>query len=160
MEKRAMKNDIRTLPFADWPTSYAALMAVYTPRPLHTDAEYAQAVSYADALAGFPLNADQEDYLEMLAGVIKAYDDRTLKHWPVSSGVEILAYLLEEHGLKGKALAGILNVSPTIAYRIIKGRRRLTADHIKALSEHFGVSADLFLGTSGAGKKRGAVVAA
>jgi HTH-type transcriptional regulator / antitoxin HigA len=159
MEKRAMKNDIRTLPFASWPTTYAALTTVYAPRPLHTDAEYAEAVSYADAMAGFPMNADQEDYLEMLAGVIKAYDDRTLKHWPVSSGVEILAYLMEENGLKGKDLARILNVSPTIAYRIIKGRRRLTADHIRALSEHFGVSADLFLGTSGAGKKRPVVAA-
>jgi len=154
-----MKNDIRTLPFASWPTTYAALTAVYTPRPLHTDAEYAEAVSYADALAGFPLNADQEDYLELLASVIKAYDDRTLKHWPESSGVEILGYLMEEHGLKGKDLAGILNVSPTIAYRIIKGRRRLTADHIKALAEHFGVSADLFLGTSGIGKRRPVVAA-
>jgi HTH-type transcriptional regulator/antitoxin HigA len=154
-----MKNDIRTLPFASWPTSYAALMAVYAPRPLHTDAEYAEAVSYADALAGFPLNADQEDFLELLAGVIKAYDDRTLKHWPASSGVEILGYLLEEHGLKGADLARILHVSPTIAYRIIKGRRRLTADHIRALSEHFGVSADLFLGTSGAGKRRPVVAA-
>jgi HTH-type transcriptional regulator/antitoxin HigA len=148
-----MKN-IRTLPFASWPTTYAALMAVYAPRPIHTDAEYREAVSYADTMAGFPMNADQEDYFELLAGVIKAYDDRTLKHWPVSSGVEMLAYLLEEHGLKGKDLARILNVSPTIAYRIIKGRRRITADHIRALSEHFGVSADLFLGTSGAGRKR------
>lgn len=151
--------DIRKLPFAKWPTSYTALMAVYAPRPLHTDAEYAQAISYADAMAGFPLNADQEDYLEMLAGVIKAYDDRTLKHWPTSSGVEILGYLMEEHSLKGADLARILNVSPTIAYRILKGRRRLTADHIRALSEYFGVSGDLFLGTSGKGKHLTAVLA-
>ena len=151
--------DFRKLPFAQWPTSYAALMAVYAPRPLHTDTAYAEAVSYADAMAGFPLKADQEDYLEMLAGVIKAYDDRTLKHWPVSSGVEILGFLMEEHGLKGPDLARILGVSPTIAYRIIKGRRRLTADHIRALAEHFGVSADLFLGTSGTGRKRPVVAA-
>ncbi len=149
-----MKKDLRTLPFASWPTTYAALTAAFTPRPIHTEAEYDEAVSYADALAGFPLNADQEDFFELLSSVIKTYDDRTLKHWPASSGVEILDFLLKEHGLNGKALADILNVSPTIAYRILKGRRRLTADHIRALSEHFGVSADLFLGTSGAGRKR------
>jgi len=38
---------------------------------------------------------------------------------------------------------GCLNRS--IAYRILKGARNLTADHIKKLAARFAVSADLFL---------------
>jgi antitoxin component HigA of HigAB toxin-antitoxin module len=36
-------------------------------------------------------------------------------------------------------------VDRSIAYRILKGARNLTAEHIKKLSGRFAVSADLFL---------------
>ncbi len=42
------------------------------------------------------------------------------------------------------ASAGLSVVDRSIAYRILKGTRNPTADHIKKLSVRFAVSGDLF----------------
>jgi antitoxin component HigA of HigAB toxin-antitoxin module len=42
-------------------------------------------------------------------------------------------------------LGTIIGVNRSIAYRILKGGRNLTADHVKKLAARFAVSADLFL---------------
>lgn len=59
--------------------------------------------------------------------------------------VETLAFLLEEHGLSAADLGAIIGVNRSVAYRILKGTRRLTAAHIKILATRFAVSADLLL---------------
>jgi antitoxin component HigA of HigAB toxin-antitoxin module len=52
---------------------------------------------------------------------------------------------LAENGLTGDDFGRIIGVDRSIAYRILKGTRNLTADHIKKLSVRFAVSADLLL---------------
>ena len=58
---------------------------------------------------------------------------------------EALKFLLSENDLSSDGLGQIIGVDRSIAYRILKGSRYLTADHIKKLSTRFAVSADLFL---------------
>ena len=60
-------------------------------------------------------------------------------------GIEALQFLLEENSLTADDLGDILGVNRSIAYRILKGARNLTADHIKKLAARFAVGADLFL---------------
>lgn len=145
--------------FAKLPTAYAELLAWFPPRRIHDDAAYERMMEVIDRLAVMSLNDDQEEYLELLSDMVGKYSDETCPPEPPSSGLDILKYLMGEHGLNGAGLAKILNVSRAVAYRILNGQRRLTADHIRALSEHFGVSADLFLGTSGTNRKRPVVAA-
>lgn len=52
---------------------------------------------------------------------------------------------MADNGLTGDDLARIIGVDRSIAYRILKGTRNLTADHIKKLAARFVVSADLLL---------------
>ena len=59
--------------------------------------------------------------------------------------MESLKFLLKENGLSADDLGTIIGVDRSIAYRILKGARNLTAEHIKKLSSRFAVSADLFL---------------
>jgi HTH-type transcriptional regulator / antitoxin HigA len=151
-----MKTDIR---FADMPKNYSGLLAMHAPRTIHDDAAYDDTMAVIQVMAGHDLTPDQDDYLDLLTKLVTAYSDATCPPDPPSSGLDILKYLMEEHSLNGAGLAKILNVSRAIAYRILNGQRRLTADHIRALSEHFGVSADLFLGTSGVGKRRPVIAA-
>lgn len=42
-------------------------------------------------------------------------------------------------------LGDIIGVNRSIAYRILKGGRNLTANHVRKLAARFAVSADLFL---------------
>jgi HTH-type transcriptional regulator/antitoxin HigA len=52
---------------------------------------------------------------------------------------------LDENDLAGDDLAEILDVDRSVAFKILKGTRNLTTDHLRKLSARFAVSADLFL---------------
>ena len=131
--------------FSRLPTTFDGLVKFHPPRPIHDRTGYDNTVEIVDALAGQPLNPDQEDYLVLLSTLIERYDADHVEKLPASSGLDLLKYLLEEHHLGGDALAKILEVDRSIAYRILKGERRLTATHVKTLGTHFCVPADLFL---------------
>jgi HTH-type transcriptional regulator / antitoxin HigA len=130
---------------SDLPKTFPALVAWHAPRPIHDAIAHANTVEVIDAMAGFELNEDQADYLETQSRLVEAYEAETLLKPRRKSGISALEFLLSENDLTGDALAGILGVDRSIAYRILKGRRNLTADHIKKLSTRFKVSADLFL---------------
>jgi HTH-type transcriptional regulator/antitoxin HigA len=129
------------------PTTFEGLVKFHPPRPIHDRTGYDNTVEIVDvlAVAGPRLNADQADYLELLATLIERYDADHVEKLPVSSGLDLLKYLLDEHKVGGDGLAQILGVDRSIAYRILKGERRLTAEHVKTLGAHFSVPADLFL---------------
>jgi HTH-type transcriptional regulator / antitoxin HigA len=145
--------------FTNLPTTYAELLAWFPPRRLHDDAAYERTMEIIDRMAVMTLNDDQEEYLELLSDMVEGYAEKVAPPMPQPSARDMLKYLMEEHDLNGGDLAGILKIRRAFAYRLLNGQRRLTADHIKALAEYFGVSADLFLGTSGAGRKRPVVAA-
>jgi HTH-type transcriptional regulator/antitoxin HigA len=127
------------------PKTYAALVSLLVPRPIHDRATYDNAVEIVQALAGFKLNRDQEDYLELMARLVEEYERATIPEPAPVKGIETLKFLLEDNGLSGDDLGRMIGVSRSIAYRILKGTRNLTAGHIKKLSARFSVSADLFL---------------
>ena len=131
--------------FSKLPTTYDKLVAFHAPRPIHDDTELENTVEIVDALAGRRLTKDQEDYLQILSQLVEAYENDTIEKPQDVRGNETLAFLLEEHGQTGDGLATLLGVDRSVAYKILKGTRRLTADHIRKLSAHFRVSADLFL---------------
>ena len=135
----------RTLSFGRLPTTFDRLIKLHPPRPIHDEVGYKNTVEIVDALAGHPLNRDQEDYLLLLSTLVERYETDTLPALPKSRGLDLLRYLLEEHQLGGDDFAQIISVDRSVAYRILKGERGLTTEHIKALCKHFGVPADVFI---------------
>lgn len=134
------------LTFSRVPATFDGLIRLHAPRPIHDGIGYKNTVEVVDALAGHKLNADQEDYLLLLSALVERYEADTLPKRRRPSGVSMLNYLLEENRLGGDDLARIIEVDRSVAYRILKGERGLTAAHIKALCTRFGTSADLFIG--------------
>ena len=131
--------------FSSLPKTYASLVALHVPRPIHDSAAYDYAVEIVHALAGFKLSADQEDYLELMARLVEDYERAHLTEPAPVSGLATLQFLLEQNGLTGDDLGRIIGLDRSSAYRIWKGTHNLTAEHIKKLSARFGVSADLLL---------------
>ena len=127
------------------PKTYAGLVALQVPRPIHDQASYEKAVEIVHRLAGFKLNNDQDDYLDLMGKLIEDYERETSPHSAPVGGIESLRFLLTDNNLSGDDLGKILGVNRSIAYRILKGTRNLTAEHVKKLSDRFSVSADLFL---------------
>lgn len=140
MTKTATTNDFR-----HFPTSYGALVAMLPPRPIHDDVELANATEMIDRLAGFALNADQEDYLEAISTFVEAYE---AERFPMDDSqltpLDALKALLAEHGMSASDLGRLLG-NRTLGTPILSGRRALSKAHIKKLAQHFKVEPGLFL---------------
>lgn len=134
------------LKLRDLPKTYAGLVKYFLPRPIHDAVAYENTVAVVDALAVGPLTAEQEEFLDLLSQLVEAYDSEHADPRPKLSGLAALRLLLTENDLTGDDLATVLGVDRSTAFKILKGTRKLTADHIRRLAKRFAVSADLFLG--------------
>ena len=143
-----MKPTRTRLTFSRLPTTFEGLVKFHPPRPIHDGTGYDNTAEIVDvlAVAGPRLNADQADYLELLATLIERYDAEHVEKLPASSGLDLLKHLVEEHHLGGDGLAKILKIDRSVAYRILKDECSLTTTHLKTLATHFGLSAHVFLG--------------
>jgi HTH-type transcriptional regulator/antitoxin HigA len=146
-----MKTQTRTRtvgpqPFARLPKDYRGLCQRYVPRPLHDSADYAAACQAIEPLVGFEdrLTPDQADYLEAVSSFLEAYDHERVK-WPRGSPRDTLSFLLEQQGLSAADLSRLLGADRSLGPKLLRGERRLTVDHIRALARHFKVEPGLFL---------------
>jgi HTH-type transcriptional regulator / antitoxin HigA len=83
--------------------------------------------------------------VETLSVLIEAYDQ---EHHilPDASGIEVLRFLMEEHGLSQKDLPEI--GSQGVVSEILTGRRCLNVRQIRALAARFAVDAGVFIDSS------------
>ncbi|SFR85975.1 HTH-type transcriptional regulator / antitoxin HigA [Dyella sp. OK004] len=83
----------------------------------------------------------QHSLFMVLSDLIYAYDQH---HYPQSaiSGVDLLRFLMEQHGLKQNQLPEIGTQS--VVSEILSGRRELTVNHIRGLSKRFAISPSAF----------------
>lgn len=99
-----------------------------------------------DAMAGHNLTPDQEDYFDRLCRLIQDYKTGQGRvSAPRVTGLDALWHLLEEHRMGGADLSRLLGAHRTLGAMILRGERKLTVEHVRALRASFGVSADLFL---------------
>ena len=63
---------------------------------------------------------------------------------PIHPG-EVLGDELEETGLSAKRLAEMIEAPPNQLYRILAGKRNMTADTALRLGQYFGMSADFWM---------------
>lgn len=80
--------------------------------------------------------------LELVAKNIAEYESC---HYPtpVTTPIEMLEFLMEQHGLEQKDLPEI--GSQSLVSKILSGERKLTVEHIKKLSKRFHVSPAVFI---------------
>lgn len=82
------------------PQTYAELVALFMPRPLHDEVDSCNALQVLDAMAGFPMNADQADYFDAISTFVEKYESERhaiggLKLTPV----RLIRSLMQEHGM-------------------------------------------------------------
>ena len=132
----------------DLPADYSALCReVWLPRPIRDKVEYQTALAAIEPLWGHEktMNRDQTDWFVLVADLVAQYEDRTAKQSPALPLAKRLAGLLEAHSMAAADLARLLGLDASMGSKIINGTRQLTAAHVRALSEHFALSADYFL---------------
>lgn len=129
--------------------SWQQLMTLAHPAltPIEDDAQLAQATAYLEELLGeigedaaHPLG----DLARLLIERITAYE---AVHFPIPdvSGAELLAFLMEQKPITQTELAAATGIPQSTISDLVNGKRAFTADHIRRLSEFFGVEAGTFL---------------
>lgn len=113
--------------------------------PIRTQDEYEAAVASMNKL----LDAGAADEHHPLANLVATlgeligdYDDQ---HFPMAevSGIEMLKFLMEQHGLRQGDLPEI--GTQGVVSEIISGKREINVRHVRELKRRFGVSADAFV---------------
>lgn len=117
------------------------------PRVIRTDAELQQ---YTDALFRLTAKAKpsraERDAIDLLSLLIERYESEH-HALPDASPVEILRFLMEQHGLTQRDLRIELG-SESLVSLILSGKRNLTVPHMHALAKRFHVPAAVFMGTA------------
>jgi HTH-type transcriptional regulator/antitoxin HigA len=125
------------LAYAVLPKTYAELVRILMPRPLHDKVDYRNALGVLDALAGHKLTRDQEDFFDAIATFVEKYESE--KHaieTPNLSPIDLLRSLVEEHGMTESDLGRLLG-DRSLGHRILAGQRDLSKVHIRTLAAHF-----------------------
>jgi len=113
---------------------------------IRTEREYDEAVERLNALVD-EVGDNPKDLryrlIETLSVLIEAYD-REHHSFPEASGVDVIRFLMEEHGLTQSDLPEI--GSQGVVSEVLAGYRTLNVRQIHALAERFGVGPAAFFG--------------
>ena len=129
------------------PGRFEELIRLMPPRAIADDVQLENATEMVDQLMAIPkLTKGQALYLETLTQLVQVYE---AEHHAIDTGgitgLDSLKYLLEENNMTGSDLAKLLGIHPSMGSKILKGERKLTADHLRTLAERFHVEPSLFL---------------
>jgi HTH-type transcriptional regulator/antitoxin HigA len=123
---------------------YSRLIREFPLVPIRDDAHLEQALTMIDRLTDSPQqDAGAHAYLGALADLVYVYEQQYVT-WPRVTGVEVLAHLMEEHGLSQADLAPLFG-GRSVVSAVLAGKRRLNLTHITRLSARFGLPADAFI---------------
>jgi HTH-type transcriptional regulator/antitoxin HigA len=125
------------------PTDYAELLRQTQPAVIHAEEQNRQYLGTLEHLAAKPdPTAAEAKLIELLTLLIEQYEAQAYP-LPHTSPTDIIRHLMEAHHLRQKDLVGIFETE-SIVSAVLNGKRELTRDHIKRLSERFSVSPAVF----------------
>lgn len=120
------------------PEKYAPLLAIRNGREY--DAAVAQLNDLVDEVGDDPKDPRYR-FIDTLSLLIEAYDEEH-HEIPDASGVEMLKFLMEQHGLSQGDLPEV--GSQGVVSEILRGKRELNVRQIRALSRRFNLPAGAF----------------
>jgi len=124
---------------------YAALNSQIPLRPIHTKAEYKQAIASLNQL----MDAGAADENHSLAGVLHVlgiligeYEDRNFAPAAVKPA-DMLHFLMGQHGLSQSDLPEV--GSQGVVSEVLNGKRELNLRQVKALASRFNLPMEAFV---------------
>lgn len=124
---------------------YARVLARVLPRIITSDQEHERMLGEVERLMdkGDSRTPEQDAALELMVRLIRDYEE---KHDPLPdpSPTEMLAYLMEQRGLRQADLVPIFKSRGYVS-DVLNGKRGISKALAKQLGEFFHVSADLFI---------------
>lgn len=113
-------------------------------RPIRTDADHIAALKKIDRLWGAKEGTPDGDNLDILITLVDAYEDR---RWPAKKPKDPVEYikLVMKTSERTQADLATLLGSRTRASEIMARKRALSIDHIRKLTDGWGLSAEVLV---------------
>jgi HTH-type transcriptional regulator/antitoxin HigA len=123
---------------------YRALLRKVPPKVIRTEKEneaYTE-ILYALDRRSKSLSQAEKELADLLTLLIEDFEEKRYQ-LPRSKPLDVLRFLMEQHGLLQKDLTDIFG-TPSIVSEVLSGKRELNKDHIRRLAARFRVSPELF----------------
>lgn len=127
---------------------YGVLLADTLPAIIETDEQADRAAEVINRLMDKGegnLSLEEPSLFRLLVHLVEVYEE---KKYPMVGETltprSVLAFLMEQQGLKQKDLVDIFSSSGTVS-EVLSGKRAISKSQAKKLAEKFHVSADLFI---------------
>jgi HTH-type transcriptional regulator/antitoxin HigA len=124
--------------------SYYPLVRKFPLEPIRDDAHLSQALAVAEELLKRDLDEGADSYLNVLTGLIEAYESKAFPIPDASEG-DVLRELMRLHGLSQPALEAEVGIAQPTISAVLRGTRGLTKHQVVALARFFHVSPEAFL---------------
>jgi HTH-type transcriptional regulator/antitoxin HigA len=110
---------------------------------IKSEDQYREYCNVLEALVADKGADNVEDEIELLTMLIEKWDE---EHSTLNTAdpVEILKYLMDEHKLKAKDIAVLLEVNKSTVSEILHYRKGFSKEIIRKLAEHFKVRQEAF----------------
>ncbi len=127
------------------PTKYGRLLSKTLPMIIKTEEENERAISLVSELLakGNKLSFEENALLELLGKLIADFEEKFYQPRQATPQ-EVLLELMNARGLKQVDLAEVLGSKSRVS-EVLNGKRELSKLQIRALTEFFNVSAELFI---------------
>ncbi|WP_339867613.1 helix-turn-helix domain-containing protein [uncultured Algoriphagus sp.] len=113
---------------------------------IQNEAMYLNYLARIDEIFDAEQGTQKGDELELLVTLVKLYEQENFQ-LPTLDPIEAIKIRLEDLGLKNKDLEPIMGDPGNIS-KILKGKRSLTVDMIRGLSEKLDLPVDILVGKS------------
>lgn len=129
------------------PGRFDDLVRLMPPQAIADDVQLDNVLEMVDRLMAIPKHTKgQATYLETLVQLVGVYEHQNHAIDTADlTGIDTLKYLLNENKMSATDLARLLGIHPSMGSKLLKGERKLTADHLRILSDRFRVEASAFL---------------
>lgn len=123
---------------------YGDLLRIAKPRVMTTEVENQQVLIQVEKLMAIAdRTTEQDELLDLLVVLVEKFED---EYYPIddASPHDILLHLMEENNLKQADLVGVLG-SRGVVSEVVNGKRQISKNQAKALSDFFHVEVGLFI---------------
>lgn len=126
--------------------SYMALIRRFPLVSIRSDDALVEASDLAgELMARVDMDTDEDDYLDILSGLIARYEAEAHPLPPVSDA-DMLRHLIDSRAVTQAAVSAGSGVDAPTLSAILAGNRTLNRRHIAGLSRHFKVDPAVFIG--------------
>ncbi len=123
---------------------YAALLARILPRVIHSEEENQHFIKVLEEMEhrSDQWSAAEAKLAELLTLVIEEFEEDNYK-LKAATPIELLRELMDANNLRQKDLIDVFGAVSTVS-AVLNGKRDMTREHIKRLSERFHISPEVF----------------